>query len=246
MTRSKLLAGLACAAVLALGASALLADDSKNLAAKVAALEAKVAELERRVEAMAPPSPAMENEARAAVGQINSMMQRGDFASAQKQMDAFKAKYSKTQAYKSAMQLDQELSVFGKAAPASWGVEKWFQGESEVDLGSNKPTLLVFWELWCPHCKREVPKMQALYEKYRGEGLQMVGFTKLTRSTTEEGVSQFISTEGVKYPIAKENGTISSYFNVSGIPAAAVVKDGKVVWRGHPARLSESMLEGWL
>jgi hypothetical protein len=35
-------------------------------------------------------------------------------------------------------------------------------------------------------------------------------------------------------------------FNVSGIPAAAVVKDGVVVWRGHPARLNNDILTGML
>jgi hypothetical protein len=39
---------------------------------------------------------------------------------------------------------------------------------------------------------------------------------------------------------------VASHFGVSGIPAAAVVKGGKVVWRGHPARLSEQMLKDWL
>ena len=48
------------------------------------------------------------------------------------------------------------------------------------------------------------------------------------------------------YPTAKENGDLSKHFNVSGIPAAAVVKGGKVVWRGHPGRLNDSMIDGWL
>ena len=47
-------------------------------------------------------------------------------------------------------------------------------------------------------------------------------------------------------PIAKEGGAYSSVFNVSGIPAAAIVKDGKIIWRGHPARLDKTMLEGLL
>ena len=41
---------------------------------------------------------------------------------------------------------------------------------------------------------------------------------------------------------AKGNGALSQHMNVSGIPAAAVVKDGVVIWRGHPARLDETVL----
>ena len=51
----------------------------------------------------------------------------------------------------------------------------------------------------------------------------------------------------VSYPIAKESGdALSKHFGVRGIPAAAMVKDGKVVWRGHPARLTDDMIEGWI
>ena len=42
------------------------------------------------------------------------------------------------------------------------------------------------------------------------------------------------------------NEGLAQYFAVSGIPAAAVVKNGKVVWRGHPARINDEMLKGWM
>ena len=140
----------------------------------------------------------------------------------------------------------QELGVIGKDAPSDWGIEKWFQGESDIDLASDDTTLVVFWESWCPHCRREVPKMQQMYETYKPKGLQLVGLTKITKSSTEEIVESFITENKVSYPKAKENGQMSTYFGVRGIPAAAVVKDGKVVWRGHPANITEDMLKGWL
>ena len=62
-----------------------------------------------------------------------------------------------------------------------------------------------------------------------------------TNSSTE-----FIKDNKVTYPTAKENGDLSKHFNVSGIPAAAVVKGGKIIWRGHPGRLNDSMIDGWL
>ena len=51
-----------------------------------------------------------------------------------------------------------------------------------------------------------------------------------------EKVNEFLQEQTVNYPTAKEDGTLSKHFNVSGIPAAAAVKDGKVIWRGHPGR----------
>ena len=90
-----------------------------------------------------------------------------------------------------------------------------------------------------------MPKLEETYEKYKGK-LQVVGLTKVTKSSTDEKVQQFLSEQKVTYPIAKETGEMSDYFAVSGIPAAAVIKDGKVVWRGHPARLTDDMINAWL
>jgi hypothetical protein len=46
--------------------------------------------------------------------------------------------------------------------------------------------------------------------------------------------------------VAKENGQVAPRFNVSGIPAAAVVRDGVIVWRGNPAGLSEAAWKQWI
>ena len=59
--------------------------------------------------------------------------------------------------------------VVGKDA-ASLDVDKWYQG-SAADVEGGKATLYVFWEVWCPHCKREVPKLSATYDKFKGQGL---------------------------------------------------------------------------
>ena len=91
-----------------------------------------------------------------------------------------------------------------------------------------------------------MPKLQAYYDTYNEKGLQLLGLTKVNRSATDETVTSFISEGKIGYPIAKENGQMTSYFGVSGVPAAAVVQDGKVVWRGHPARLTDDMLKSWL
>ncbi|MEO0604904.1 MAG: hypothetical protein AAF211_25960, partial [Myxococcota bacterium] len=85
------------------------------------------------------------------------------------------------------------------------------------------------------------------YDKYRGKGLSMVGQTKMTRNITEDEVNSFIKDQKVTYPIAKEKGdSLSRHYGVRGIPAAAMVKDGKVVWRGHPARLTDDMIDKYL
>ena len=259
MSRSRLAAPILVLSLLLLAFPAMAQEAAtvEQLEARIATLEKRIASLEKSLAAQLrsleqriaagrnAPNP-LEGEASAAFAKINAQVAAGNADQAKVMMADFMKKYGTTNAAKKARRLNQELAVFGKEQPADWGIEKWFQGESDINLAGDSTKLLVFWELWCPHCKREVPKVQAMYNSLKDQGLEVVGLTKITKSSTEEQVTEFIAQQGVAYPIAKENGTASRYFGVSGIPAAAVVKGGKVVWRGHPGSLTEAMLKGWL
>jgi thiol-disulfide isomerase/thioredoxin len=229
----------------------------QELAQKVEALEKRLATLEQNLTrqisslerqlAQAGASTKTENEAQASLREVQQLASSGDLDKAKTAMAEFMKKYGSTNTAGKARRLQQELAVVGKQAPADWSsIQKWFQGESDINLAGGKTTLFVFWELWCPHCKREVPKLEQLYTSLKDDGLQVVGLTKLTKNTTEEALMSFVEQSSVHYPVAKEDGSLSRYFNVSGVPAAAVMKDGIIVWRGHPSRLSESMIKKWL
>ena len=230
---------------LALLAGCATADRVKALEEKVASLEEKVEEVAKSGGKAAPRDEKAEKAAAALYEEIGKAIRGGDTDGAKAKLGEMKKKYSNTTAYRRARKIEKELEVIGKAAPNTLNVEKWYTSESKIDFSASTPTLLVFWEIWCPHCRREVPKLQATWDKYKGK-LQMVGLTKLSRSSTEEKVLEFIKDNNVSYPTAKEDGELSKHFNVSGIPAAAVVKDGKVIWRGHPGRLTDTMIDGWL
>jgi thiol-disulfide isomerase/thioredoxin len=223
----------------------------KDLDNKISELEIQMVErltmLEKKIAQGAKAPHPLENEARVEFNKIRKLINDGQLEQAKSQMGEFLKKYRGTETSKSANRLHQEvLAVIGKDAPTEWGIEKWFQGENDIDLTSSKTTLLVFWETWCPHCKREVPKLQQLYDSLKSEGLQVLGLTRITKSSTEEGVEAFIKEHEITYPIAKENGKSNAHFAIRGIPAGAVLKDGKVIWRGHPGELNVEKLKGWL
>ena len=220
-----------------------------DLEAQIKALNERVAGLEKEIATLKknmPPGQAQEQAAAAELQKIQGLMRAGNIDQAKTDLKTFMGKYGNTNVGKQANRLVAELAVVGKDSPADWGITKWFQGESEFKLDGDGTKLVVFWETWCPHCQREVPKLQKIYNDNKDKGLQVVGVTKVNRSSTDEKVTDFIAAQEVSYPMAKENGELSRYFAVAGIPAAAVVKDGKVVWRGHPAQLTDAMLQGWL
>lgn len=223
-------------------------SDVEALTKQITQMQAQIRNLETKVaQGGGGPTQEQETAARALVQEIQNLVKQGETAEAKTKLATLMSEYSATRIARGYGQnLQRELAVVGKDVPGDWPIEMWFQGGEQVDFTDGRPTLLVFWETWCPHCRREVPKLQELYEQYRDRGLQVVALTRLTRSSTEENVRSLITDHSLTYPIAKESGTLSSHFGVRGIPAAAVVKDGKIVWRGHPANLTDQALSSWL
>ena len=231
-----------CGLTLAGCAPAGVEDEIAALSERVETLESQIQTLQKS----AGPSANLEQEAQASIAALQQMVAVGNLDQAKAKLKSDAPKYASTRVGGRFQTMSRELAVVGKDCPSEWGIEKWFQGENAIDLASNAPTVLVFWESWCPHCRREMPKLQQTYDKFKGDGLQLIGLTRINRSATEEAVQDLIDQNQIKYPIAKEDGSVANYFAVSGIPAAAVVKNGKVVWRGHPRHISDTMLKDWL
>lgn len=173
---------------------------------------------------------------------VDALLVEGKIDEAKAALAEFDTTWAGTDTAAWARSLHRELEVVGRAVPADWSIEKWFRGGTEA-LDGKGTTVLVFWEVWCPHCKSEVPKIEKLYDDYRERGLKVVGLTRLTRDVTEAEVSEFLDANSVSYPVAKESGALAEHFNVKGIPAAAIVKDGRIVWRGHPMRLTPQFVD---
>lgn len=196
------------------------------------------------------PAASTEDEAAASkmMEEIQTALKANDYTTAKAKLAEISKKYATTRAGKAAVRMASEVNVVGTdAKPIE--VQKWFT-KDQGSYADSKVTLVVFWEAWCPHCKEEVPKLPAMLEKYKSKGLGIIALTKVTKSATDETVEKFIADNKLNFPVGKEmeNGSMSQAFSVSGIPAAALVKDGKVIWRGHPARLTDDvmskMLEG--
>ncbi len=208
--------------------------------ARLAALEEKVVALEKKAPA-GPASSAEEEAANAVMKDVTEATKNMDYATAKAKLQELMTKHGNTKAGKAADRMYKEVGLVGTDAKAI-EVEKWYQGKAA--LGESKATLLVFWEVWCPHCKREMPELAKREGDLKAKGIAVVGLTKITKSASEEKVLEFMKESDINFPMAKEkDGSMSEAYNVSGIPAAALVKDGKVIWRGHPGRLDDATLD---
>lgn len=235
------------AALVSLTSGCATADQVQALEQKVETLEKKVAELEARPVAAGGVDPKLEAAAQEAYKAITVDMKANNLTAAASKAKSFKAKYAATTTFKRARKMLSELEVIGVAVPAEWSgsIEEWYQGDGEIDL-STGTTMVVFWEVWCPHCRNHMPELVKTYDTYKGKGMNVVALTRLSKGKTKEDVTKFMTDNSLNYPVGKEDGKLARTFGVGGIPAAAVVKDGKIVWRGHPSRLTDDAINALL
>jgi len=91
----------------------------------------------------------------------------------------------------------------------------------------GKVVLVNFWATWCPPCRKEMPDLQALYDKYKDQGFLVLSISD--EETTK--VSPFIAERKITYPVLLDPGRkINDAFIVEGIPKSFVYdREGKMV-----------------
>ena len=89
-----------------------------------------------------------------------------------------------------------------------------------------------------------VPHLNELQDKFGAEGLTILGVTKEGKKQTET----WIESKGARYAYAYDKGgKLGSELGVRGIPAAFLLDaTGRVVWEGHPVRLTEEVVRPYL
>jgi len=63
----------------------------------------------------------------------------------------------------------------------------------------GKVVLVVYWATWCPPCQRELPELQALYEKHRGKGFEILA---LSIDADKFTVEEFWKDHDYHFPVA--------------------------------------------
>lgn len=94
-------------------------------------------------------------------------------------------------------------------------------------------TIIDFWASWCSPCRKEVPKLQALWKKYQTKGLGIFGVAISDKpADTQAAMSQL----KIEWPVMNERkqGEIAETYGITGIPTLLLLDpSGKIVYRGH-------------
>lgn len=95
----------------------------------------------------------------------------------------------------------------------------------------GKVVLLNFWATWCIPCRTEMPAIEALYQRYRAQGLEVLA-VNLDRLSTA-GVEAFLKEVKVTFPIVLDpDWSAARTYGVLGVPTSYLIdRAGNVVVR---------------
>lgn len=112
------------------------------------------------------------------------------------------------------------LSLLNQPAPAMQLQD--FNGNN-VTLSemTGKVVLLDFWEVWCGPCVTSMPKVEALYKKYKDKGLAVMGV--MCDSSQLEPARQLVAKNHYSFPQLIGNAGTRKNYKLNAVPMYALI-----------------------
>lgn len=112
-------------------------------------------------------------------------------------------------------------------------------------VGKKQLILLDFWASWCIPCIQEVPLLKKLQEKYKNQGLQVVGVSVDSDREKWQGALNKHQPAGIQISELKGWESVSRVdYGVQAIPFTVLIDaSGKILARNPHGPLLEEIIE---
>lgn len=91
----------------------------------------------------------------------------------------------------------------------------------------GKVVLLTFWATWCEPCKKEMPEIQAAYEKHKEDGLAVVA---VNFGEKKEPAQAFFEKTGLTFPsLLDRRANIAERFGVVSLPVTFFIDQDGII-----------------
>ncbi len=108
----------------------------------------------------------------------------------------------------------------------------------------GRPVLVNLWASWCGPCRREMPAMDMIYQKYKDDGFIILAVNATHLDTVPNAIA-FAESLDLSFPIVFDhNGEVSRQYHLNSLPTSFFIgKDGiiKEVVIGGP--MSNALLQ---
>ncbi len=105
----------------------------------------------------------------------------------------------------------------------------------------GKVVLVNFWATWCPPCRKEMPDLESLHNRFKDQGLVILAVS----DEEEAKVKPFLAGRSITYPILLDPGRkVNELFRVDGIPKSFVYdRNSKLVAQAIDMRTQKQFLD---
>ena len=125
----------------------------------------------------------------------------------------------------------------GPSAPTiRWPALRLLDGTSLTPLALNTmPVMLVFWETWCPYCKRHNVHIERLYQATRGMQIRVLG---ATTETNADKLASYLRANQLHFPVAHiERGFRDQFSQRRVIPLTCLVAENGRLLQAIPGEM---------
>jgi thiol-disulfide isomerase/thioredoxin len=143
-----------------------------------------------------------------------------------------------------------KMDLVGAPAPAWTNATPLAGAPTSLDKLKGRVVIVDFWATWCGPCRRQIPELVALYEKYnKSRGLVVIGVScDLIQGDGVKAVAPFVEEFRINYPIAMADEQLVDRMGIEGIPTTLFIgADGRLVSRivgaGHTGEISASAMQ---
>ena len=111
--------------------------------------------------------------------------------------------------------------------------------EVSLEQLRGKPILLNFWATWCDPCKREMPLLEVISEKY--DSLLIITINEGDKNAE---VESFIKKESLSLLILlDESLKIGELYKINGYPTSVFIDEKGIIQAVHLGELSSELIE---
>lgn len=127
-----------------------------------------------------------------------------------------------------AIQKFEQTYKSGESAPApKIDIKSWISPPIPKDGLKNKVILLDFWNTRCGPCVKSMPALQGLHDKYKDQGLLVIGCAAGNKDDTKK----FLEQHGYSYPGGMASGRMILDYAIRGNPSYFLInRSGYLVW----------------
>lgn len=105
----------------------------------------------------------------------------------------------------------------------------------------GKAVIVNFWASWCVPCRKEMPDFQAVYDRYKEQGLTVLG---VNAGESKVAVADFRAKVGVNFPmLLDQEEAAQTAYKIMPLPATFFVDRNGTIRAIYQYQMSQAQIE---